>query len=220
MQRKIPVEVLCDIETPMLNTSVALEGLEYVNELTNQSLEVIDASRKIILTKAGQSVLRSADVTWPRPTSAMRVVLTSRDLQIDEQRNILGFSRRYDSISSGIAVVNTNPYNITPPQLTVAHEMGHLLGLYYEHQPNGELSDEEVDHKHCVDTACIMYSNSTVQEDSLNEAWTKESAQSHLMHLEQRIGSSFCSPCHLQLARRALFIQRFKNGLPVDRVLR
>lgn len=195
MERKIPIEILCDAETPNIDTAPAIEAVDFINNLVGDPLEVVRYSQTVQLTKESHPIIRSSEVIWPREAIILKLVLTKRDLAVDERYDILGYTNRYDLSSSGVSVVNTNDMNIVTPQFTITHELGHLFGLRYS--PQG---DRQHDTKHCHDRDCIMYHRAQESAALIEEA--------------------FCDSCHTQLAKRAFYMCKFRSNYPVKPELR
>lgn len=195
MERKIPIEVLRDAETSDINTAPAIEAISFINHLVGDPLEVVRYDRTVQLTERPYPVIRSSEVTWPPAAIILKLVLTKRDLAMDERLDILAYTKRNDLSSSGVSIVNTNAMNIVSPQFTIAHELGHLFGLRYTSE-----SDRPADTKHCHDRDCIMYHRAQEQAELVEEA--------------------FCDDCHTQLAKRAFYMCKYRSGHPVEPELR
>lgn len=187
--------MLRDAETPHIDTAPAMEAITFVNHLVGNPLEVVRDDRTVQLTEQPHPVIRSSEVTWPPAAIILKLVLTKRDLAIDERYDILGYTNRYDLSSSGISVINTNDMNIVTPQFTITHELGHLFGLRYT-----PTSDWPGDTKHCHDRDCIMYHHAQESAALIEEA--------------------FCDSCHTQLAKRAFYMCKFRSNYPVKPELR
>lgn len=209
MDKKILIEIFRDIETPDIDPQIAVAGIELVNEITNTSLEIVNMTRKIRLSKAGAQTVKSSLIRWPTFLCDMNVVLTKRKLDIEEGHQSAGYSHTY-SVGGGIAVTSTFEYNAVSPQSTTAHEIGHLFRLKYDGR----------DDAHCSNPKCIMH-------DALNLQVETERVQKHgIATWRERIGlqppeystvlsasnESFCKSCEHQLGMRAFFMIARKNG--------
>lgn len=201
MPTPISIELFRDIETPCADPSIALPAINYINRLTGDSLQLVDGSKELQISRRYMpTVIANHTADLITSETDIRLVVTQRDIEIDGNPKALGFSMRNPQKGGGFAVIST--FKMIPETATIAtaHEIGHLYGLRY--------ADQHDDH-HCEDTSCLMHAR-TQHNEYVSETFAHQSIENQL----------FCTPCGKQLARRALFMMRYRDGLYVPKDLR
>jgi len=222
MQKQLSVEVFRDAHAPEVDVTYAANGINLVNQITDNSLVITDTRRKIAITKNESPTIRATAIRWPaHPSTDIQLVLTNRSLDASSPHTpssdfddllfgeVAGYAERNPHKSGGVAVISTLRDTLVEPQFTVAHELGHLFGLRY--------NDEG---RHCEDNLCIMYPSSTptveytrIPSSGLS-GWLERQGyrKARYTPVESRVATSFCTPCEKQLAQRAFFILRHREG--------
>lgn len=203
MSRPISIEVFKDTETPCVDPSIALPAIKYVSDLTGGSLQFVDGSKELQVSRR-----RHMPTVTPYDThhlvgnssADIMLILTERNIVMETIEHPIGYSERDPKKSGGVAVVST--YRTSPEiaTFTVAHELGHLYGLSY---------GEGAHSHHCDDDTCLMHSSTSYREYQ----------SENTVHLSME-NQAFCTPCGQQLGRRALFMLRHRNNLYVPERMR
>lgn len=208
MSRKLSVEVYRDVDTPNIDPQIALDGIELVNQATNNSLEVSAVNKKIRIASPGSSAV-AQKIRWGALPHDIQIVLTGKSLDSGKNRIPVGFSQRLENNIGGVAVINVGGPLSADPHLTVAHEIGHLFNLQFKGQH---------DERHCNRPDCIMHSSHKVESAPVKSTGlTKLLEKTRLVLPKYESVSSitnreFCQPCEDQLARRAFFLMKYKAG--------
>ena len=150
MPRPLTIEVFKDTETPCVDPSIALPAIHYINSLTDNSLQFIGGTKEVqVSRRPHMPTISPLDTSDFYGSSAdIQLILTERDVLVDNREGAVGYSMKNLHHSGGIALVSTYRTSVETAPLTVAHEIGHLYGLSYGPEKNDP---------HCYDQSCLMY---------------------------------------------------------------
>jgi hypothetical protein len=147
------VEIFKDADSGSVDLDAAFEGIELVAQDTGRLL--VESGRRIKLHYGDGNGMDRRPVRWPRFVADFNIVVTDRAFEGDAEHEgyrPVGRSSLYEA-GPQAAVVSTESRSV---KLTVAHELGHMLGL--KRPAGGRLEDIA----HCATAACIMHEVSQV----------------------------------------------------------
>lgn len=210
MENRLPVEVLRDVMTPEVDTSIVLRGIELVNDITDSRIEVTNTKRQVRLSRPGVDVLLPSYIRWGASQHAMRIALSGLPLHIAGVERPVGFSSYNPKQGGGEAIISVAEPDAVNYSFVTAHEIGHLYNLTYE----GE------DRLHCPDLSCIMSQH--IRRDRIETPVQRRGVQGLLQKaglveptyrlVDEDLNDRFCTPCELQLARRSFYLLKHRSG--------
>ena len=221
MSSKISIEIFTDHASPSLDPAIGRQGLELINSITNDRFEIIRDTRRVRLGEPDRPTIESSKVDLLRlkksSPASFAIVLTSRPLSLPDtpqNQSITGYAERFQGLDSGAAVVSTRGGEA---QLTLAHEMGHLVGMRY--QTESPTLDPD---SHCQTETCLMHGTHEVMPGETLRVvkrgianWLERRGYvpaDYSKSPDQRSSTSFCQPCIDQMGRRAFFLAKHLAG--------
>lgn len=217
MSEFIKVEILRDISASSpIDVAIAREGLAKVaSKLSSDPFEIIEDSRKIRIARRESTPVKITNINFPKLEANYAVILTDKDIINDSVNETYGIAQRFtdQGLVNGVAIVRVNTVE---PELTTAHEVGHLMNIHYDtidtHNP------------HCATQGCLM--TQYAQHEEVSERVRKKGIPAFLERqslqpaeyrsVERSIAREFCPNCNEQLARRAFFALKYLNGETVS----
>jgi hypothetical protein len=205
----LTLEVFQDDMSNTIDLSCAETALELLAPHVPE-IDLSKSSRKLRIPSFdyGTSIPRMDSIRWPRFSANLNVFLTTRQVSPDDPR-VKGLAHPAIYPQKGIAVVNTSHPD---PELTFAHELGHLLHLRDHSNSN--------DTEHCSDNTCIMhetfeitYSDELVAQKGV-KLWLEKRGRRlpEYKEVEARQQRQFCQSCSSQLAKKAFFLSQSYSG--------
>jgi len=214
MSEKIKVEIFRDVSaSSALDIDIAHEGLaKIVAQINSNPFEVLRDTRKLRVTNDASSPINFEAINWPSFEADYSIILTDKKIiSKDSHRETFGTAIRYADRNyiNGIAVVRTDTIQ---PELTAAHEVGHLMGVKYP--------ERDALYLHCQSPLCVMHEQAKHMETT--ERIAKKGLSGILERygyrpaeyatVEKSIAQKFCTSCQEQLARKAFFALKYLNG--------
>lgn len=209
MSEKLSVAIYRDAATPDISIEAALVAIELVNTITQDSLEVPTSSKLIKVAPPDSASIRPDKIRWPQSSVEIRLVMTQRAIAVASESYPLGFARS-NNYGGGVAFIRDAANGVSHTSTIVAHELGHLLRLRY-----GDHDDS-----HCAQRNCIMYESAQTEivEKRIRKqglaGWKERRGFTLPSYelVEQPIDSKFCDSCENQLARKAFFMVKHRQG--------
>ncbi|MDB5163189.1 MAG: hypothetical protein JWN28_797 [Candidatus Saccharibacteria bacterium] len=215
MPEKIKVEILRDLTAVSpLDTDVAYAGIAKINDqLPENPFEVTRDTREILIKNVERLPLRLEKINWPSQLTAdYSIILTDKDIYSDNpfvRTHGATLQQATRNRINGVAVIDVRSVE---PELTAAHELGHLMGMVYS-------IGNKTEH-HCSSPDCLMYAHPISEE--IRQHVPKKGIEGMLeragfinpeyLYSERNLAQSFCTPCEKQLARRAFMTLQYLNG--------
>lgn len=208
---RIGVEIFHDAVASTDSTAAALGGMAIVNEITSDAFTPVRTDRRIRAGRENQLIVPMS-VNWPKFDAPMSIMLTERQIgPLDNHIVTRGLALAHNNL----AIVNTK---LTKPEITTAHELGHLLHAKYPDESNN----------HCPDNTCIMHAfaqpeklvSQRVRKKGI-AGWLERNGFIEAKYIDRPEPSvKFCDPCKEQLAQRAFFMIKHLQGENIPQVLR
>lgn len=158
-ERFLSAAIYKDSMTPSISAECAIAGFEIVKEIAPW-IRIERENRVVGLGSYDKEFVLTDRITWPKRQSDISIVLTSRAIAESDElepngnyslKRIAPGAQKVGQAfhmtrvnSKRIAIVNAR--GIRRPEHTVAHEVGHLLGV--------QLRSETL---HCEDKSCLMF---------------------------------------------------------------
>lgn len=206
MPEKISVEIFRDTNSPDQITEYGEKSVELVNYFA-KNLEISKAGRGLRLGAATASLVME-NISWPRFDADLNLIITSRNL-ISDGQEALGSAQASIVRREGVAVVSTASFS---PELTGAHELGHLL--HFRDRTNLH------DSSHCQIDECLMSSTQKTKwvhretpQQRARRTLRKPRTQPLLSEAyEIDSNRTFCPSCIDQLAQKSFFLSSLYDG--------
>lgn len=210
-QINISVEIFKEADRRDISIDTAEAGIDYVRRVTT-GIEIVRSTRLLRLGDSEHASLYPDKIRWPSLSADMNIVLTDRTLY-----------SAGDELHYGVAYVNRGLNNLKMavvdvakpdfPELTVAHEFGHLFNLKH----GGETWDQS---GHCVDTTCLMYKHPQTRqfEKRVEQRGIKKIMEYYgykkpeYENFIEPVATEFCGECAHQLDKTSLFMKKAKAG--------
>ncbi len=194
MSERLRVNIFKDIdaESP-IDSSLVPQGLSLVDprsEFFDVTPEVFDHAL-MPRTPKRPPLLMFDGSTVPVDDAYFNIVLTDKNLAWNDtlSKPFTGIAHNIDPLT-GYAVLNATTHHAAG---TVAHEIGHLLGMRYE--PDIFNATD-----HCTKLDCIMHG------EKIPSTEYAQSYRHPRPRQEKFLNENFCTPCQKQLAERALVL--------------
>ena len=216
MTEKIKVDIYKDVSaSTRIDTDIAYRGLEKISETINSDhFEVVNDSHHMRIGKDESQIVNFNKVNWREPKQNFSIILTDKQVitNANNGANVFGVAQRFpiNGALKGTALVNVTA---TDPELVVAHEVSHLLGLKYD-------ANTTTPERHCSQLDCLM--SKEMRTEMMMERVAKKGLKGFLERhgyltaeyqaVEQVITKDFCPPCIEKLARQAFFAHKSANG--------
>lgn len=207
----ISVEIFRDTDRREVAVDAAEVGIDQLSGVAC-GIKIMRATGLLKIAEPEAEVVNADKINWSNKFEAdLNVVLTDR--QIYSAGNVLlGVTHMAPGVGSAkVAIVNV--LSTPQPELTVAHEGGHLLNA----KSSGEKWDGDA---HCTDPTCLMYISSEIDivEERVRQtglhAWLERQgfreAEYELVHRPK--AQTFCDECALEINKKSFFLQRAKLG--------
>lgn len=211
----LTVEIFRDMDRRDISVDAAGMGIDHVRRVTT-GIEIVRASRLLRIAQPEKSMVRPDKIRWRAFEADMNIILTDRPLYGSDDNLHHGVSYAQRGLGARrVAIVDiANPEY---PDLTVAHEAGHLLKLKSE----GKTWDKN---GHCIDKKCIMYPYEYTDEDDdlvkqkgINLWLERRGYRPAVYEKVKRPGATrYCDECAHQLDATAFFLKLAKSGIPVS----
>jgi hypothetical protein len=206
------VEIFRDADSSSVDFAPAFEGIDLVANEAGRL--IVESGRRIRLNYEEGSDMDTRPVRWPLFAADFNIVLTDRIFRGETGQDgyrPVGRSSLYEN-GPQAAVVSTDSRSV---KVTVAHELGHMLGL--KKPQGGRLEDIA----HCASTTCIMHEVSQVRTIKKMIPSTRgRHWMASLGIVEPQFSFSltdaateFCEDCRVDLRHAAVAKFMIKNGL-------
>lgn len=210
----ISVEIFRDTDRRELAVDAAEAGIDQLSSVA-RGIKIVRATRRFKIADPRTEVVNMDKINWPNNFDAdLNVILTDR--QIYSAGNVaLGVTNMAPGVGS-IKVAVINVLSTPQPELTVAHEGGHLLNAKH----SGEKWDGDA---HCTDPTCLMFSSSEIDivEERVRQtglhAWLERQGfrEAEYELVERPRAQTFCDECALEINKKSYFLQQAKLGKAV-----
>lgn len=153
----LTAKVYIDNATPNIDPQPAFQSFDLIAE--HAPLVPMDEVSRLTVAPAHTEYLTVDQQEWPRVEADINIILTERDLVLSKQVTPTGRLRQrghikgnsydyyvgYSLVEAKRRMAFVQTANISCPEITAAHEIGHMIGV---------LEGDEL--AHCLDQSCIM----------------------------------------------------------------
>lgn len=222
IKQKLSVEIFRDERCEENNVSKIGHGIEYVNTLSDERLDIIESSRRLRFSGPSETL----DVTRVRLSQQradLNIIATDRKLLTPSEANrhteTLGVAIGANIPRLGrLAFVSTMENKAVAS--TTAHELAHLLNLKKEgdrHDGAGHC-DLENCFMHKINAGIITRSERVTQRGLKAVLERNGLRAAEYRQVSTSSSNSFCDECVPQISKNTYFLQEFKNGssIPPD----
>lgn len=217
----LTVEVFRDADRKDTSLDLAMPGIDLVRS-HDVPLQVIRSDRLLRVARPEDDSVVANKIRWPKLGADLNIVLTNRPLfdtapsssqdSLYARQDRLGVALYSDRpLANKIALIGLGEMGHS--DLTVAHEMAHLLNV----QPTNAIEGNQ---RHCATERCVMHP--VARREHIEE----RVPQKGIRLIQEKLGyrlpeytdrlvpmaHDFCIDCGGQLAKRAFFLMMQKSG--------